>query len=64
MGGRGACDSEGGQSSSVTAIGVDGRETCFACKDGGGGPVEVVGDPSAYPMPEGVHFLGGAVVGD
>ena len=26
--------------------------------------MEVVGDPSAYPMPEGVHFLGGAVVRD
>ena len=26
--------------------------------------MEVVGDPSADPMPEGVHPLGGAVVGD
>ena len=64
MGGWGACDSEGGQPSSVAAIGVDGRQACFACEDGGGGRVDVVGDPSAYPMPKGVHFLGGAVVGD
>ena len=26
--------------------------------------MEIIGDPSAYPMPERVHFLGGAVVGD
>ena len=64
MGGRGAGDSDGGQPSSVAAIGVDGRKACFACKDGGGGRVEVVGDLSAYPMPKGAHFLGGAVVGD
>ena len=37
VGGRGACDSEGGQSPSVTAIGVNGREAGLACKDGGGG---------------------------
>ena len=62
--GGGASDSEGDQSSSVTAVGVYGWEACFACEDGGGGRMEVVGDPSTYPMPKGVHFLGGAVVGD
>ena len=37
MAGRGACDSEGGQPSSVPAVGVDGWKACFACEDGGGG---------------------------
>ena len=37
MGGRGACNSEGGQPSSVPTVGVDGRKACFAREDGGGG---------------------------
>ena len=64
MGGGGTCDPEGGQSSSVAAVGIDGREAGLGCEDGGGGQVEVVSDSSADPMPEGVHRLGGAVVGD
>ena len=48
----------------MVAVGIDGLEAGLACDDGGGGRVEVVGDPSAYPMLKGVHFLGGAVVGD
>ena len=48
----------------MKAVGIDRREAGFACKDGGGGRVEIVGDPTAYPMPEGTHPLGGAVVGD
>ena len=53
--GGGACDPEGCQSSSVAAVGIDGREAGLACKDGGGGRVEVVSAPSADPMPEEVH---------
>ena len=59
-----ARDSEGSQSSPVAAVDVNKWEAGFACEDGGGGRVEVVGDPSADPMPEGVHRLGGAMVGD
>ena len=48
----------------MKAVGIDRREAGFACEDGGGGRVEVVGDPTADPVPEGAHPLGGAVVGD
>ena len=64
VGGRGTRDSEGSKPPPVAAVGVNGREAGLACDDGGGDRVEVVSDPSAYPMPEGVHLLGGAVVGD
>ena len=64
MGGQSARDRKGSQPSPVAAVGINRREAGLACEDGGGGRVEVVGDPSADPMPEGVHSLGGAVVGD
>ena len=64
VGGGGACDVEGSQPPSVTAVGFNRWEAGFACEDGGGGGVIAVGDPSADPMPEGVHSQGGAVVRD
>ena len=64
MGGCSARDPEGSQPSPMAAVGIDGWEAGLACEDGGGGRVEVVGDPSANPVPEGVHRLSGAVVGD
>ena len=45
-------------------VGVDTGEACFRSEDPGGSWVEVVGDPSADPVPEGVHGLGGTVDGD
>ena len=55
VGGRGACDAEGSLPPSVTAIDINRREAGLACKNGGGGRVEAVGDQSADPMPERVH---------
>ena len=46
------------------AIDINRWEAGFAREDGGGGRVKAVGDPSADPMPEGVHRQGGAVVWD
>ena len=43
------------EGSLAAAVGINWWEAGFACKDGGGGRVEVVGDPSADPMPKGVH---------
>ena len=48
----------------MTAVDIDRWEAGLACEDGGRGRVKAVGDPSADPMPEGVHRLGGAVVWD
>ena len=62
VGGRGACDAEGSQPPSVTAIDINRREAGLACENEGGGRVEAVSDPSADPMPERVHSQGGAVV--
>ena len=52
VGGRSARDPEGSQSSPVAAVGINRREAGFACEYGGGGRVEVVGDPSADPVPK------------
>ena len=64
MCGRGAGNPEGSQRSSVLAVGVDRRKAGLTCEDRGGGRVKGVGDPSADTVPEGVHRLGGSVVGD
>ena len=64
MGGRRACYPEGGQLASVAAVGVNWSEAGLTREDRGRSRVEVVGDLSADPMPERVHRLGSAVVGD
>ena len=55
VGGRGACGAEGSKPPPVTAVDVNHWEAGLACEDGGGGRVKAVGDPTADPMPEGVH---------
>ena len=37
VGGQSTRDSEGGQPPPVAAVGINGRESGFACEDGGGG---------------------------
>ena len=60
----GAGYSKGGQPAPVATVDIDRWDAGFARKDRGGGRVEVVGDLTADPVPEGVYRLGGTVVGD
>ena len=55
VGGRGAHNAEGSQPPPVAAIDIYWWEAGFPYEDRGGGRVRAVGDPSADPMPEGVH---------
>ena len=53
MDSRSACDRQGGSPSPVGAVDIDRWEAGFACEYGGGGRIDVVGDPSADSVPEG-----------
>ena len=48
----------------MATVDIDRWDAGFARKDRGGGRVEVVGDLTADPVPEGVYRLGGTVVGE
>ena len=63
MGGGGASYAQGSESPPVPAVDSDGRETCLARKYGGGRGIKTIGDPSARPVPEGVHRIEGVGVG-
>ena len=50
-----ACDSEGGETPLVSAVGGNGGEAGLPGKDGGGGGEKVIRSPSLNPVPEAIH---------
>jgi len=53
--GGGPGNSEGGQVSSLSAVGDDRRKAGLTGQNGGGGGEEVVRRPSLDPVPEAIH---------